>query len=108
MKAFSPACALVGVLALGAFATAGFAADLIAPEPVPRHVSAPRHVHTKHWRVIKRVVVAGCVEVSQPPRGCPVRLYGRLPWPGVPRPDAELADYVEGGGWHRCPWGEWC
>jgi hypothetical protein len=107
MKAFSPACALVGVLALAAFPTAGFAADLIAPEPVPRHVSAPRHVHTKHWRVIKRVVVRGCVEVSQPPRGCPVRLYGRLPWPGVPRFDAAPVYYAEAGR-HRCWLGEWC
>ena len=106
MKPFSLAFAL-GVLALATFPTAGFAADLIAPEPVPRHVSAPRHVHTKHWRVIKRVVVRGCVEVSQPPRGCPVRLYGRLPWPGVPRFD-ELAAYYAEPGWGRCGWGEWC
>jgi hypothetical protein len=100
MKRHSLAFALAGVLALGTFQTTGFAADLVPPEVAPRY--APK----KHARV-KRVVVAGCVEVSQPPRGCPVRLYGRLPWPLVPRPDAEF-DYIEGGGWHRCPWGEWC
>jgi hypothetical protein len=93
------AFALVGAFALGASQTIGYAADYAPPGP------APRYVHKPHWRV---TVVRGCVEVSQPPRGCAVRLYGRLPWPGVPRPDAEFADYVEGGGWHRCPWGEWC
>jgi hypothetical protein len=106
MKPYSLAFALAGVLALGAVQTAGFAADLIPPGAAPRHVPGPRHV-TRHWRAIKRVVVAGCVEVSQPPRGCPVRLHGRLPWPGVPRLDAEPVYYSEAG-WYRCWWGEWC
>ena len=95
MKPVSLAFALV--LAVGAAPTIGFAADLIAPEAAPRYVTAPRHVHVKHRRVIKRVVVVGCVEVSQPPRGCPVRLYGRLPWPGLPRLDEVPAHYAEGG-----------
>jgi hypothetical protein len=98
----SLAVALVGGLALGAWQTA-LAADFGPPGATPRYVSKP------HWRAVKkRVFVRGCVEVSQPPRGCPVRLYGRLPWPGEPRPDIEFAEYIEGGGWHRCPWGEWC
>jgi hypothetical protein len=101
MKPHSLAFALAGVIALGGFQTTGFAADLVTPEV------APRYVHKKHWRGKRVVVAAGCIEVSQPPRGCPVRLYGRLPWPLLPRPDAEFAE-VEGGGWHRCWWGEWC
>jgi hypothetical protein len=92
------AFALVGVFALGASQTTGYAADFGAHGPGPRYVAKP------HWRVGRRVVVRGCVEVSQPPRGCPVRLYGRLPWPGVPRFDEA---YYESG-WHRCWWGEWC
>ena len=108
MKTLSLAFALVGVLAVGAVPMTGFAADLIAPEAAPRHVYvAPRHVHVKHRRVIRRVLVAGCVEVSQPPRGCPVRLYGRLPWPGLPRLDEVAASYAEPG-WHGCRWPNWC
>jgi hypothetical protein len=101
MKRLSLAFALIAAFALGVCETTAYAADFGEPGPAPRYGPRP------HWRVAKRVVVRGCVEVSQPPRGCPVRLYGRLPWPGVPRPDAEFG-YVEGGGWHRCWWGEWC
>jgi hypothetical protein len=101
MKRLCRAFALAGVLALGPFQTTGFAADLVTTEPAPRYVAKP------HWRVAKRIFVRGCVEVSQPPRGCPLRLYGRLPWPGVPRYDAAPVHYAEWG-WHRCWWGEWC
>jgi hypothetical protein len=101
MKPLSLAFALVGVLTLGAAQTTGFATDLVAPGAAPRHVRAP------HWRVVKRVVVPRCVEVSQPPRGCPLRRHARLVWPGVPRFDEEPAYYAEPG-WHRCWWGEWC
>jgi hypothetical protein len=38
-----------------------------------------------HWRGKKRVALHRCIEVSQPPRGCPLRWYSRLPWPGIPR-----------------------
>jgi hypothetical protein len=55
------AFALAGVLALGASETAA------------------------HWRVTKRVAVHRCIEVSQPARGCPLRRYSLLPWPGIPR-----------------------
>jgi hypothetical protein len=97
MKRHSLALALIGAVALGAVEP-GSAADLVLPR-------APRHV-TKHWRVIKRVVVRGCIEVSEYARGCPLHHYARLPWPGVPRVDVEPA-YDEPG-WHRCWWGEWC
>ncbi len=100
MKQLSLTVVLVGAFALGIPQTTGYAADFGVPGPAPRY--------KPHWRVTKRIVVRGCVEVSQPPRGCPVQLYGRLPWPGVPRPDAAYAEYVESGGWHRCWWGEWC
>lgn len=79
MKRISLALAVAGVLALGTSQTPGFAADFAAPEPTLRH--AP-----KHWRVTKRVALPRCIEVSQPPRGCPLwRLRGSLEWPGLPR-----------------------
>ena len=79
MQRISLAIALAGVLALGAFQTAGFAADLAVPG------AAPRHIHT-HWRSAKRGVALRCIEVSQPPRGCPLRRDPRsLAWPGIPR-----------------------
>jgi hypothetical protein len=85
MKRLCLALAVAGALALGAFETSGFAADFAAPEPTLRHIRAPRHVRT-HWRVAKRVAVPRCIEVSQPPRGCPLRwLRGSLAWPGIPR-----------------------
>jgi hypothetical protein len=75
MKRFSLALALAGVLALGVPATPGSA----APE-------FTRHHRPTHWRVAKRVAVPRCVEVSGPPRGCPLwRLRGSLAWPGIPR-----------------------
>ena len=98
MKRVSRAMTLIGVLALGMCPTMGLAADLVTTGPAHRYVPKP------HWRVTKRIFVRGCVEVSQQPRGCPLRLYGRLPWPGLPRYDAA---YYESG-WHRCWWGEWC
>src|SRR6266566_9587983 len=99
MKPFSLAFALVGMVAIGAAQTTGFAADIAVPEV------APRYIPIKHWRVTKRVVPR-CIEVSQPPRGCPLRRHGRLVWPGVPR--FEEAAYYAEPGWHRCWWGEWC
>jgi len=32
-----------------------------------------------HWRGKKRVAVHRCIEISQPPRGCPLRRYSLLP-----------------------------
>jgi hypothetical protein len=61
MKRLSLAVALAGVLALGASPTAA------------------------HWRATKRLAVHRCIEVSQPARGCPLRHYSLLPWPGIPR-----------------------
>jgi hypothetical protein len=78
MKKTSLAIALAGLLALGASQTAGFAADLAVSEAAPRHI-------VTHRRVAKRVVAFRCIEVSQPPRGCPLRRYSLLPWPGIPR-----------------------
>jgi hypothetical protein len=101
MKRLSLTSALIGALALGASATAAFAADFAGTEP------APRSIARTHWHVHKRVVFSRCIEVSQPPRGCPLHHYARLPWPGVPRLDEELA-YYPAYGWHRCWWGEWC
>jgi hypothetical protein len=75
MKRLSLALAVGGVLALGPSPTPGLAADIAAP----RHVPA-------HWRVVTRVMVPRCIEVSGPPRGCPLRrLRGSLAWPGIPR-----------------------
>jgi hypothetical protein len=93
------ALAVAGMLAFGTETTV-FAADLSGSETGVR--AFPR----THWRVTKRVVVRRCIEVSQPPRGCPLHRYSRLPWPGVPRLD-EFAYYPEYG-WHRCWWGDWC
>jgi hypothetical protein len=82
VQALSLSIALTGVFALSAFQTAA------------------------RWRATKRVAVHGCIEVSQPARGCPLRRYSRLPWPGIPRcylyrgvcvyhtaPDLEQWDY---------------
>jgi hypothetical protein len=102
MKRLSLTVALVGALALGASATAAFAADLSGYEP------APRHIARTHWHAHRGVAFSRCIEVSQPPRGCPLHHYARLPWPGVPTLyAAETADYPAYG-WHRCWWGEWC
>jgi hypothetical protein len=85
MKQLSLALAVAGALALGTFPTSGFAADFAGPQSSPRYIHAPRHIHT-HWRVTRRVAVPRCVEVSQPPRGCPLRwLRHSLAWPSVPR-----------------------
>jgi len=92
--------AIAGTLAFGAVQTPAFAADLSVSE------TGVRVFPRTHWRVAKRVVLHRCIEVSQPPRGCPLHHYSRLPWPGVPRPDA-LAYYPEHG-WHLCWWGDWC
>ena len=79
MQGFSLSIVLAGALAVGASQTAGYAADLVVPEASPRHVST-------HWRVAKRVAVHRCIEVSQPPRGCPLRRDPRsLAWPSIPR-----------------------
>jgi hypothetical protein len=79
MQKTSLAIALAGVLALGASPTAGIAADLAVSEPAPRHI-------VTHRRVAKRVVAFRCIEVSQPPRGCPLRRDPRsLAWPSIPR-----------------------
>ena len=77
MKRLSLNFALVGALALGASETAAFAADYAVTEPPPRSIA-----HT-HWHGARRVAVSRCIEVSQPPRGCPLHHYARLPWPGV-------------------------
>jgi hypothetical protein len=100
LQALFLSIAAAGMLVLGAAQTAAYAADFTVSETVRSHV--PR----THWRVTKRVVLRGCIEVSQPPRGCPLRHYSRLPWPGLPT----LAEstYYPGGDWHRCWWGEWC
>jgi hypothetical protein len=68
---------LAGVLALGASPTAGIAADLAVSEPAPRHI-------VTRWRVAKRVVASRCIEISQRPRGCPLRRDPRsLAWPRI-------------------------
>jgi hypothetical protein len=91
--------AFAGMLAFGAAETAAFAADF------SMSATARGDFPRTHWRVARRVVARHCIEVSQPPRGCPLRHYSRLPWPGVPRFDEPY--YLEYG-WHRCWWGEWC
>lgn len=102
MKRLSLAFALIGVLALGASQTAAFAADVGVSE------AAPRYGAGTHRHVARRVAFPRCIEVSQPARGCPLRRYARLPWPGVPTLYAEeTADYPAYV-WHRCWWGEWC
>ena len=100
LQAISLAMTIAGMLALGPVQTAVFAADFSVSE------TAPGGFPRTHWRVTKRIAVHRCIEVSQPPRGCPLRRYSRLPWPGVPRLDA-FAYYPEYG-WHRCWWGDWC
>jgi hypothetical protein len=94
--------ALVGALALGASETAAFAADYAVTEPPPRSIART------HWHGARRVAVSRCIEVSQPPRGCPLHHYARLPWPGVPTLYAEETAAYPAYSWHRCWWGEWC
>jgi len=79
MKRLSLALAVAGVLVAGAYETPGFAADFAVSE------AAPRHIARTHWRVTRRVAIHRCIEVSQPPRGCALRRYSLLPWPGIPR-----------------------
>lgn len=102
MKRLSVAFSLLGALALGASATAAFAADIAAGEPVSRGIART------HWHAHKRVVFSRCIEVSQPARGCPLHRYARLPWPGVPTLYAEETASYPAYSWHRCWWGEWC
>jgi hypothetical protein len=100
LQAFCLSVAAAATLALGAAQSVAFAADFTVSE------TARTHIPRTHGRVTKRVVLRGCIEVSQPPRGCPLWHYSRLPWPGLPT----LAEptYYPGGDWHRCWWGEWC
>src|SRR6516164_8702347 len=101
MKRLFIALSLIGVLALGTAETAAIAADVEVSEP------APRHIARTHRHGARRVVVFRCIEVSQPPRGCRLHHYARLPWPGVPTLYAvETAEYPTHV-WHRCWWGEW-
>jgi hypothetical protein len=100
MKSFSLVLVVATVLLAGASQKAAFAADLSGYE------TAPGRIVTTHRHVTRRVAVRGCIEVSQPPRGCPLRHYSLLPWPSVPRLDEP--PYYPGYGWHRCWWGEWC
>jgi hypothetical protein len=79
VRGLALAIAAAGVLALGASQTAGFAADIGVSE------TGPRHIARTHWRATKRVAIRRCIEVSQPARGCPLRRYSLLPWPGTPR-----------------------
>jgi len=74
MKRLSLAVTLAGALALGAPATAAFAADLPGVEAARRHVVIKRERRT----VIRCVKLGGA-------RGCPVRRYVRrsLAWPGA-------------------------
>jgi hypothetical protein len=100
LQALSLSIAAAAMLAFGAARTPAFAADISVSE------AARSHFPRTHWRVARRIAVHRCIEVSQPPRGCPLRHYSLLPWPGVPRLD-EPAYYPEEV-WHRCWWGEWC
>jgi hypothetical protein len=79
MKRLSLALAVTGALALGASQRTALAADVGAYE------AAPGRVAWTHGRVTKRLVAHRCIEVSQPARGCPLRRYSLLPWPGIPR-----------------------
>jgi len=119
MKRLFIALSLIGVLALGTAETAAIAADVEVSEPAPRHI-ARTHRHGARRVVLSRSIYRpvgsppnarrfpNCIEVSQPPRGCRLHHYARLPWPGVPtlyaEETAEYPTYV----WHRCWWGEWC
>jgi hypothetical protein len=100
LQALSLSIAAAGMLGLGAAQTPAFAADFGVSEPVRSDI--PR----RHWRVARTRVPYRCIEVSQPPRGCPLWRYSRLPWPGVPR--YEEPGYYPEYNWHRCWWGEWC
>jgi hypothetical protein len=78
MKRLFLAVVLAGALAFGAAQPAALAADMTSFE------AAPGGIGTVHRHVTKRVAVHRCIEVSQPARGCPLRRYSLLPWPGLP------------------------
>ena len=78
MRRLSLAAALAGMLALGAFETTAFAADVGVSDARRGRIAA------HHWRGTRRAAVQRCVEVSQPARGCPLRQQAWA-WPGIPR-----------------------
>ncbi len=98
MKRLCLVAAVAGVLALGGSQTAAVAADIGAYE------AAPHRVATTHRRVT-RIVIHRCIEVSQPARGCPLRRYSLLPWPGIPRchPYGGVCTYFTAPDWEEWP-----
>jgi hypothetical protein len=98
MKRFCSVAAVAGALALGGSQTAAVGADLGAYEAAPHRI-------VKTHRRVARVVVQRCIEVSQPARGCPLRRYSLLPWPGIPRChlDAGVCVYFTAPDWEEWP-----